>query len=95
VGGEQHPHDAGQRRRQGGDDHERIGPGLKIDHDQQVDQHDRAKQAEQQPCEGAVHGLDLSEHDDLDRLGRIFRRLIDDFLHVSGDRAEIAACVVP
>ena len=55
------PAKAGGKRR---DDHERIGPGLEIHHDQQIDQHDRAEQPEQQPGEGAVHGLHLARADD-------------------------------
>ena len=41
AGDEQHPDDARERGRQGADDDERIEPGLKIDDDQQIDQHDR------------------------------------------------------
>jgi hypothetical protein len=68
-GGEQHPEDAGQRGGQGGDDHERVGPGLEVHHDQQVDQHDRAEQAEQQAGERALHRAHLAEQDHRAPLG--------------------------
>ena len=48
VGRKQHPDNAGQRGGQGGDDDERIQPGLEIHHDQQIDHHNRAEQAEEQ-----------------------------------------------
>ena len=60
--------------------------------DQQVDQHDRAEQAEHQPGEGALHGPDLAL--DLDRADarRLLRReLGHDGADVGGDGAEVAA----
>ena len=51
--------------RQRGNDDERIEPRLEVHDDQQVDQDDRARQADQQPDEGVAHGLDLAAHDDL------------------------------
>jgi hypothetical protein len=56
--------DAGKRGRQRGDDDERVGPGLEVHDDQEIDQHDCAQQAEQQAGEGAVHGLHLAEQYD-------------------------------
>ena len=44
----------------GGDDHERIEPGLEIHHDQKIDQHNGADQAQEQAGEGGVHGDDLA-----------------------------------
>ena len=61
---EQHPDDAGERGRQRRDDHERIGPRLEVDDDQQIDQHDRAEQAEQQARERALHRAHLAEQRD-------------------------------
>ncbi|KAG1197927.1 hypothetical protein G6F35_012709 [Rhizopus arrhizus] len=60
VGQEQHPDHACQARRQRGDDHERIGPGLEVDDDQQVDQHDRGQQAVAEAGEGHVQRIDLA-----------------------------------
>ena len=90
AGGEQHPDDAGERRRQRRDDDERIAPGLEVDDDQQVDQHDRAEQAEQQPGERAVHGPHLAEQIDLRAARQAPGHLVDDLLHVGRDRAEVA-----
>ena len=71
---EQHPDDARQARRQRRNDDERIGPGLEIDDNQQIDQHDRAEQAEQQAGKGAVHRLHLAEQHDGAALGDARRR---------------------
>ena len=65
CGKEQEPDDAGQRRRQRRDDDERIEPRLEVHHDQQVDQHDRERQAGEQPEERGLHRLDLAADDDL------------------------------
>ena len=73
CGGEQHPDDAGQRRRQRRDDDERIDPGLEVHDDQQIDQHDRAEQAEQQAREGAVHGAHLAAQRDRRALRHVLR----------------------
>ena len=53
AGREQHPDDPGQRRRQRGDDDERVGPGLEVHDDQQVDQHHGPGEAEEQARECA------------------------------------------
>ena len=45
---EQNPKDTCQGSRQSRDDDERIEPGLEIDNDKQVDQHDRHHQPDQQ-----------------------------------------------
>ena len=60
AGGEQRPDDAGQGGGQGGDDHKGIKPGLEVHHNQQIDEHNRAHQAEQQAGKGSVHGDGLA-----------------------------------
>ena len=62
-GDEQHPDDARQRAGQRRDDDEGIEPALEVHHDQSVDQDDGEQQAEDQPHEGAVHGLNLAAHE--------------------------------
>ncbi len=51
---QQHPGNAGHGGGQCGDDDEGIGPGLEVDDDQQVHQHDRADHADRQPRVGGV-----------------------------------------
>ena len=41
-----------------------IAPGLEVDHDQEIDQHDGAEQTEQQSGVGAVHGRGLADQCD-------------------------------
>jgi hypothetical protein len=87
---EQHPRDAGQRRRQAADDHERIEPRLEIDDHQQVDQRDRERETAEQPGERLVHRLHLAAQHDR-RAGRQLRaRVVDELRHVGRDRAEVA-----
>src|SRR6202035_288468 len=68
----------------------RIGPGLEVDDDQEIDEHDGGGQAEDESVERAVHGLDLSEHDHVSGLRRLARGFVDDLLHVGGNSAKIA-----
>ena len=56
------------------DDDERIEPGLEVDDDQQVDEHDRHRQAGQQAEERRAHRLDLAAHDDLRAARQILAR---------------------
>src|SRR5471032_2419383 len=90
MGREQHPDDAGKRRGQRRDDHERIGPRLEVDHDDQVDQHDCAEQAEQHASERAVHGLHLAEQRNRRTLGQRTGITLHHALDIGCDRAEIA-----
>ena len=62
---EQHPDDAGERGRQRRDDDERIEPGLEVHDDQQVDEHDRERQAGEQPVNDVRMVCDLAAHDHL------------------------------
>ena len=64
CGDEEEEDDAGKRGRQRGDDDEGIEPGLEVDHDQQIDEHDGEGQAGEQAEVGAVHGFDLAAQRD-------------------------------
>ena len=57
---EQKPGNAGERRGQRGNHDERIQPGLKIDDDQQVYEHDRERQPAQKTDVGGSHRLNLT-----------------------------------
>jgi hypothetical protein len=59
AGDEQHPRNARQRGRQGGDDDGGIDR-LEVHHHQQVHQHDGHGQADAQADEGGLHGLHLA-----------------------------------
>ena len=76
---------AGQRR----DDDERVEPGLEVDDDQQIDQHDREGQADHELLIGARHGRHLAPDRDRRPLRKLAERVVDDFLDVRGDAAEI------
>ena len=76
-----------------GDDHEWIGPGLEIDDDEQIDQHDGAEQTEQQSGE-----VRYSLYPLVPSITTCGRRADDpccvrihDLLDVGGDSTEIAA----
>src|SRR5437870_12497493 len=56
--------DPGERRRQSRDDDKRIEPGLKIDHNQQIDQHDGKAKASEQTDIGRPHRLELATNPD-------------------------------
>ena len=90
VGEEQHPHDARQGGRQRRDDDERVEPGLEIDDNQEVDQHDREGQADHELLVGARHRRDLAADGDRRALGKLAAGVVDDLLDVRGDAAEIA-----
>ncbi len=74
---EQQPNHARQRARQSGDDDEGIDPGLEIDHQQQVDQHDAQRPARGQPDEGGMHCLRLAAQDDPASARQFLFRLFD------------------
>ena len=90
-GQEQHPDDAGERRWKRHDDHERIDPGLEIDDDQQIDQDDRHRQTDKQLPVGIRHGAGLPANRDGRTFGQVRAGIVDDFLHLGGDTAKIAA----
>src|SRR5882672_7188533 len=89
TGGKQQPHDARKCGRQRSDDDEWIAPRLEIDHDQQIDQHDGAEQAEQKSGERPVHRLHLAEQRHRASLGRVVRCVLEDVVDVRRNRAEI------
>ena len=89
IGEEQHPDDARQSRRKPHDDHERIDPGLEIDDDQKVDQDDRHRQTDKQLPVSIRHGARLPPNRDGRTFGQLRAGIVDDFLHVGGDAAEI------
>ena len=61
---EEEENNPGQSRGQRGNDDERVQPGLKIDHDEQVHQNDREAQAGDQPEIRRAHGLKLPANRD-------------------------------
>jgi len=63
-GQEQEDHDAGQRRRQRGDDDEGVQPGLKVHDDQQVGEDDGEDEPLEQPAVRRPHGVELAAHGD-------------------------------
>jgi len=79
-----------QALRQGGDDHKRIEPGLKVHHDQHVDQHDGRKQTQEQAGEGGIHRDHLPAQGDGCALGGIVCRVGDQFPDVACNTAQIA-----
>ena len=89
AGDEQHPDDAGERSRQCADDDERIKPGLEVDDDQQVDEHHGERDADEELPKSVGHRLNLPSHHDGGPGRDLFRRLIQDFLDIGGDGAEI------
>src|ERR1700745_2624671 len=57
---EQETNDASKRGGKGGNDDERIEPGLKVHYDQEIDQNDGEDEPAQQPEVGSAHGLQLA-----------------------------------
>src|SRR5271155_5488047 len=62
VGKEQEDDNAGQSRRQSGDDDEWVQPGLKIDDDQQINENDGSGQTCQQSFIGSSHRYKLAAY---------------------------------
>ena len=90
IAREQHPDNAGQRSRQRHDDHERIEPGLEVDDDQQVDQHEGQRQTDEELLVGARHGRDLTAQGHAGAVRNLVARLLHQLSDVCGDTAEIA-----
>ena len=79
CGHEQHPDDAGERRRQRRDDDERVQPRLEVHDDQQVDEHDRQHAGRPAgPTNDVRHRLDLAADDDLRSARQLLARRLDD-----------------
>ena len=62
VGSEQKQHNASQRGGQRGDDDEGVKPGLEVDHDEQIHQHNRKAEPADEADIGGVHRLNLALH---------------------------------
>ena len=71
------PDNARQRAGQGGDDDERIKPALEIDHEQKINQHNRADQTDAQADITGTHGFGLAAHDN----AAAARQIFFDFFH--------------
>ena len=87
----QHPNDAGERAGQRCDDDEWVEPGLKIDDNHQIDEHDGASESEIQLAIGVVHGADLAAHRYIGAPRHVLAGCLEDALEVARDGAEIAA----
>src|SRR5678810_1084660 len=90
MGQEQCPCDASQRAGQGRNDDEEIEPRLKIDDDQQIDQHDRAEQPEDQFEIGVLHQLGLAMDLNLSAARFLVLQAMDNLFDVHQHGAEIA-----
>ena len=83
-------HDSGQRGGKRRDDDERVQPGLKIHHDQQVHQHNRETQAGQQADIRRAHGVELPAHGDEAAARKRAPVRVDDSRDVAARAAQIA-----
>src|SRR6185295_3213999 len=90
MGQEQCPCDARQRAGQGRNDDEGIEPGLEIDDDQQIDQHDRAEQSEDQFEIGVPHQLGLAVDLNLSAARLLVLQAMDNLFDVYQHGAEVA-----
>ncbi len=86
----QPPHDAGQRGGQRGDDDERVEPALEIDHQQEINQHNRAHQTNGQTQKAGAHRFGLAAHDNAATARQVFFDFFDERLEVAQHAAEIA-----
>ena len=78
----------------GADNDERIEPGLEIHDDQQIDQHDRQREADEQLIVGAPSSSSVCPRSTtVAPARRVFPGILHDLLDVVGDRAEIALIV--
>src|ERR1700733_1194892 len=83
-------YDSGHGGGKRGDDDEWIEPGLKVNHDEKVDQDDGKYQAAQQAAERRLHGVDLAADDQLRSARQLFAGLGDNAIDVGGDAAQVA-----
>ena len=89
-GHEQHPDDSGQCSRQGGNDDERIEPGLEVDDDDEIDEQNCAGEPEIKLAVGAGHGLNLAAQHDIGAVRNVLSRFLQNAIDIGGQRAEIA-----
>ena len=87
---EQGPRDARQRAGQGRNDDEGIEPGLKVDDDHQIDQHDRGEQSEDQLGIGVVHQCGLAVNFERGAAGQLVLHAVSHLLDVCYNPAEVA-----
>src|SRR5947207_4838895 len=87
----QRPANARERPGQRGNDNEWIEPGLKIDDDQKISQHDRAEQAKAQAGKRIFHGLDLSANRNVAALWQVLFNGLNAILDFISNAAEVAA----
>ena len=90
-GHRQHPENADQRAGHRHHDDQRVEPGLEQDHQQGIDQDHRQDQAFAQVGEGRVHHLILAADGDGGGGRQAGLDLVDGFLDVGRDGAQIAA----
>src|SRR5580704_3818877 len=80
---------SGQRSGKRGDDDERIKPGLKIDHDEQVHQNDGKAQAADQANVGGAHGAVLTAGRDEAPTRKQLSVRFNNTVHIAANRTEI------
>ena len=68
---QQRPDDPDQRAGQCRDDDQRVEPGLEVDDQQQVDEHDRAEDAEREAAVGGRHRRNLAAQPDFGPLRQV------------------------
>ena len=90
MGYKQEPGNPGEGRGQRGNHDERIEPGLKVDDDQQVDEHDREGQSAQKANVGGLHGLNLSANNDSRTARQLLTGSVKDLVDIAGHATEIA-----
>ena len=87
----QHPNDAGERAGQRRDDDEWVEPGLEIDDNHQIDEHDGASEAKIQLAISVVHGADLAAYRHIGAPRHVLAGCLQDALEVARNGTEIAA----
>ena len=88
---EKHPHNAGERAWQRGDDDERISPRLEIHDHQKIDERGRENETEAEFAERSVHAFYLASHGDCASGRELRAKLVHDFCHFVRNAAEIGA----
>src|SRR5216684_4653753 len=87
----QKPRNAGECRGQRGNHDEGIQPGLKVNYDQQVYEHDRERKSTQKTDVGRSHRLNLSTDDDLRAARQLLASSVNNFVDVASYAAQIAS----
>src|SRR4029077_9975572 len=84
VSNEQEPSNPGERCRQSGNHDERIQPRLKVDYDQQVNEHYRERQSAYQADIGGSHRLNLPANYNSRTPRDLLTRGVKDLIDVAG-----------